>query len=285
MSRQSLGIAQTSYSLELCKRVLRFPVRRKQLMNGEISSVVAVIEPIRDGDQYIIPESSPTWTNLLRLDWAKVTPEQSRYYEEQSREATENDQKIPEGDMPAALQPLLGEDSPFRLRVPPNADPAHPFLPFTAMLGITMGQLGLEENARRLTKNALIQYVRYTSKPIGMINLTGDLLDGEKEIMFARPFAGVFHSVTILVFLPNQIGILVEEDGVATVTISKLPPAIQERWKAAGMVQLRARQAAPVEAPIEIGRNPAAQVVPLVVQAAQKRGPRIAPKAPIASTR
>jgi len=213
---------------------------------------------------------------------AKVVPEESRYYEEQSREATENDHKIPEGEMPEALQAILGETS-LRLRIPPNANQT--LLPFTAILGVTLEQLGLEENATRLNKNALIQYVRYTSKPIGMINLTGDIPDGEKQIMFARPSAGVFHAVTIIVFLPGQIGILVEEDGVVTVTLSKLPDAINERWKSAGLVQMRQKQASPaVVQPIEIGVNPVVPIVPLVVQAAQKRGPRIPPKASVAAS-
>ena len=269
------------YTKRVIDELVRFPVRRKQLMEkGKISSIVSIVEPIRDGDQYIIPESSPTWTNLLRLDWAKIVPEEPMYYEEQSREATENDQKIPEGDMPAALQAILGETS-LRLRSPPNSDQS--FLPFTAILGVTMGQLGLEENATRLNKNALVQYVRYTSKPIGMINLTGDIPDGEKEIMFAKPFSGIFHSVTIFVFLPGQSGILVEEDGVPTVTLSKLPASINERWKSAGLVQLRQKQASPAIVPSAVS-SVVAPVVPLVVQAAQKRGPRMPPKASVAAS-
>ena len=271
------------YTKRVIDELVRFPVRRKQLMKkGEISSIITIVEPIRDGDQYIIPESSPTWTNLLRLDWAKVVPEEPRYYEEQSREATANDQKIPEGDMPPQLQAILGESS-LRLRSPPNSDQS--FLPFTAILGVTMGQLGLEENALPLNKNALIQYVRYTSKPIGMMNLTGDIPDGEKEIMFARPSIGIFHSVTILIFLPGQSGILVEEDGVATVHLSNLPAAINERWKSAGLVQMRQKQSSSaVVQPIEIGKNPVVPVVPLVVKAAQKRGPRVPPKSVIAAS-
>jgi hypothetical protein len=271
------------YTKRVIDELVRFPVRRKQLMKkGEISSIIAIIDPIRDGDQYIIPESSPTWTNLLRLDWAKIIPEEAQYYEEQSREASENDRKIPEGEMPAALQSILGETS-LRLRIPPNAGQL--LLPFTAILGLTLGQLGLEENATRFNKNALIQYVRNTSKPIGMINLTGDIPEGEKEVMFARPAIGIFHTVTILVFLPGQAGILVEEDGVATVHLSNLPAAINERWKSAGLVQMRLKQAIPAAAPpVEIGVNPVALPVPLVVQAAQKRGPRVAPKASVAAS-
>ena len=270
------------YTKRIIDELVRFPIRRKQLMNrGELSKVAAIMEPIRDGDQYIIPESSPTWTNLLRLDWAKVIPEEPKYYEEQSRQASENDKKVPEGELTAELQQLLGENTPLRLRVPPNADQQHPLLPFTAILGVTLGQLDLDENAQRFTRNSLVQYVRHTTKPIGMINLRGDLAENEKEIMFAKPSSGVFQSVTIIVFLPNKAGILVQEDGVPTVMISSLPEDIIQRWKQAGMVMLRMKQPSSEikEVPVEIGQNPPVQTVPLVVQAAQKirKGPRIAP--------
>jgi hypothetical protein len=258
------------YTKRVIDELVRFPVRRKHLMNrGEISKIVTIMEPIRDGDQYIIPEATPTWTNLLRFDWARVNPEESKYYEEQSREAVEEDRKLPEGDMPAELQAILGEETSLRIRVPPNASKT--LLPFTAILGVTMGQLGLEENAVLLNKKALIQYVRYTSKPIGMINLTGNISEGEHQIMFAKPFIGTFPSVTILVFLPDRIGILVEEDGVATVNVSALPQNVMERWKMAGLVQLRQRQAVPED------DSAASNAAPLLVQAAQKKGPRIAP--------
>ena len=171
--------------------------------------------------------------------------------------------------MPAELQAMLGEETSLRMRVPPNASKT--LLPFTAILGVTMGQLGLEENAVLLNKKALIQYVRYTSKPIGMINLTGNISEGEHQIMFAKPFIGTFPSVTILVFLPDRIGILVEEDGVATVNVSALPQNVMERWKMAGLVQLRQRQAVPED------DSAASSTAPLLVQAAQKKGPRIAP--------
>jgi len=271
------------YTKRVIDELVRFPARRKQLMKkGELSRVTAIVEPIRDGDQYIIPESSPTWTNLLRLDWAKVVPEESKYYEEMSRDANDDDKRIPNGDMPDALQAVLGEDTTFRLQIPPNTDPSQPLLPFTAVLGITLGQLGLDDDATQFTKKSMVEYVRYKSKPIGMINLTGNVPDDEKEIMFAKPFSGIFSSTTILVFLPDRAGILVEEDGVPTVTISNLPEAVQARWKAAGLVQLRVKVAEEEkQAPIEIGKNPEQESprIPLVVQAAKKirRGPRVAP--------
>ena len=43
----------------------------------------------------------------------------------------------------------------------------------------------------------------------------------------------------VVVFLPNRIGLLIEEIGVPTVTITTFSELLQERWKKAGMVLLQ----------------------------------------------
>lgn len=237
--------------------LVRFPNRRKQLMRkGEISKVSTIIQPIRQGDQYIIPESSPTWTNLLRLDWARQIPEEPKFYEEMSREATVENEQPPEGEMPAELEAILGEETPLRLSIPDVPDISKPLVPFQGILGVTLSQMGLSDDARSLKKDNLVKYVQVTSKPIGMIDLTNS-----NEIQFVRPMTGSFDSVTIFVFLPDQIGLLIQEEGEPTVKIDVLPENLQELWKDAAIVPLRKRPTTiPKEEekkiPLIIGQNP-----------------------------
>jgi hypothetical protein len=241
--------------------LVRFPARRKQLMKkGEISKVSTIIQPIRQGDQYIIPESSPTWTNLLRLDWAKQIPEEPKYYEEMSREASPENELPPDGEMPAELEAILGEDTPLRLSIPDNVDAAQPLMPFTGIIGVTLGQLGLADDAKTLKKANLVKFVTTTSKPVGMIDLSGENSD-EDAIQFVRPFTGSFDSVTIFVILPDQVGLLIQEEGESTVKINALPDTLQELWREAAVVQLRKRPVAPPpeeekKVPLIIGKNP-----------------------------
>ncbi len=284
--------------------LVRFPNRRRQLMKrGEISKVSTIVQPIRQGDQYIIPESSPTWTNLLRLDWARQIPEEPKYYEEMSREVTAENEAPPEGEMPDALAAILGEDTPLRVSVPDVPDASQPLMPFTGLLGVTLDQLGLSDKATELKKENLVKFVQIKSKPVGLINLRED----EPTIEFVRPFTGAFDAVTIFVFLPDQIGLLIQEEGDSTVKIAALPEALQERWKQAAIVQLKRKPGAavaPVEeekkAPLVVGQNPImakprrrplvaqATEAPLVVaearpptpvnnKARSRRKPRVAP--------
>ena len=261
------------FTKRVIDELVRFPVRRKQLLRkGEISKVSTIVQPIRQGDQYIIPESSPTWTNLLRLDWARQIPEEPKYYEEMSREATVENEAPPKGEMPAELEAILGEDTPIRLSIPDVPDETQPLMPYQGILGITLGQIGLADDATTMKKENLVKYVQLTSKPIGLIDLSGNNDTDEDPIQFVRPFTGSFDSVTIFVFLPGQVGLLIQEEGEPTVKIASLSDALQELYRSAPVVQMRRRPVAatttttttatalPVEEerklPLIIGQNP-----------------------------
>jgi hypothetical protein len=263
----NVGENRVSTSELFIKRIIdelvRFPNRRKQLMKrGEISKVSLIVEPIIQGDQYIIPESSLTWTNLLRLDWSKQIPEEPKYYEEMSRDAVEEPLK---GELPPELEKILGKTN-IRLKQ------SESFVAFQGILGITIEQLEIED-ATKMNKENLIQYVKHTSKPVGLIDSNGT--------QFIRPFTGSFDSVTIFVFLPGIIGILIEEEGNATIKISSLPEALQEIYENAGRIRIKKIKEEPLIAPLIIGQNPIMAKPrrrPLVSRALVSRRPRVANK-------
>ena len=225
--------------------LVRFPNRRKQLMTkNKVSHLSQAIKPIRIGDQYIIPETSVAWTNLLRLDWAKQVAEEPKYYEEMSRLTTNinaaNTKEITGEKLPDILNAIFENSEQYRLKIP-QVNPNTPLLSFTSILGITLDELGVESTATKLNKTNIIRYVSTTSKPIGFIDLTeeekSDQSDNMPTILFAKPMRGVFDSVLIFVFLPDATGLLVEEEGNITVKIASLPPLLQEKWSKAGLVQ------------------------------------------------
>jgi hypothetical protein len=260
------------FTKRVIDELVRFPVRRKQLMKrGEISKVSQLTQPIRQGDQYIIPESSPSWTNLLRLDWARQIPEEHKYYEEMSRENTYEDDIPPEGELPDALKAILGTSTKLRLKLPEVYNESQPLIPFTGILGVSLEQIGAEDDAKTLTRDNLIKYVVVTSTPIGLIDTTEE---DDIKIQFIRPSTGSFDRVTIFVFMPDKTGLLIEEEGNPTVKIDNLPESIKDKWKSAGIVQLKKKIAVPspeseVKPPLIIGQNP-------ITQQTRRRRPLIA---------
>jgi hypothetical protein len=195
-----------------------------------------------------------------------------------SREATAEDELPPDGEMPSELEEILGEETPLRLSIPDVPDATKPLMPFTGILGVTLEQLGLPDNAKTMGRNNLMKFVQVMTKPVGLINLTNNT---DTKVQFARPFTGSFDSVTIFVFLPDQIGLLIQEEGDPTIKISLLPEQLQELYMEAPVVQLKRRPITgrPVEEeikpPIIIGQNP--------IMAKTRRRPLVAnvPRAPL----
>lgn len=248
------------FTKRIIDELVRFPIRRKQLMKkGKISKLATILEPIRDGDQYIIPESSSTWTDLLRLDWTKQIPEEKKYYEEMSRNEEDEDKVPPKGDMPPELYDVFGQDTLLRIKSVPFNSTDEPLRQFSPILGITLEELDIPPNARTLTRENLIKFVKETSNPIGVINLTDEVEDG-KEVQFVKPDIGTFDKVTIFIIMPEEIGLLIETDGDSTVSINSLPEIIQERWKSAGLIHIKKKK--PTYA---IQEEPQASAVPIVI--------------------
>jgi hypothetical protein len=264
---------EVSTPLLFTKRVIdeliRFPARRKQIMNhGKISKLSTILQPIRQGDQYIIPESSPTWTNLLQLEWLQQASEKPRYYEEMSRE--DDDDKKYDEPMPDELKQMLGEHTLFHV-MDIAIDPEQPLLPLLGILGMTAEELGVEEGDTILSIDQMVNYVKTKKLPIGMINFRS-----EPRVQFVTPYPGSFQSVLLLVFLSNGMGLLVQHDDTLTISIDALPDAIRRRWKDAGRVEFE--KIAPP------GPAPSLQPLPLLAQeqpsaAPKLKKPGVAPKA------
>jgi hypothetical protein len=246
------------FTKRIIDELVRFPLRRNQLMKkGEISKLSAIVKPIHYGDQYIIPESSFTWVNLLRLDWTTQILEEPKYYEEMSGDAVDAVEK----KLPDSLIPIVGEDSHYHIDIPP-LNQAEPFAPFAAILGVTIEQIGMEPSDMMITVEHMIQYVNETSNPIGMINVKNS------NIQFARPRTGQFNTVTVIVYLEDEMGILVEEEGNSTIRIASMPPMLVDAWEKSNLPSIVKREPEEERVLMIPGRNP--------VMAKQKRTPLVA---------
>jgi hypothetical protein len=264
------------FTKRIIDELVRFPNRRKQLLkpNG-VSKVSTLLRPIHEGDQYLIPESSSTWTQLLQLDWNKSVPEMPHYYEEMSREQEEEQEQEQEESstvMPAELQHLVGDHYTFHVA---DEMDAGRLLPFMSALGITLEELGLEETATMLRPSHLTAYVKLTQRPIGIIQQRDAT---EKEIQIVRPSRSS-DTIVFLVFLANGgIGIL-EENGSPQLPISTLPAPLLEAWKAAPLVMIRPRLPPASLRPVEPVINPVvpAPTVPLIAPRRIRRPQRVSP--------
>lgn len=79
-----LGVKQVSaidlLINKLIEELIRFPHKRDELLGQRVSQYVKLSEAFRSGNQYIVPEDLPAWSELLRMEWTKKS--ESRYIEE-----------------------------------------------------------------------------------------------------------------------------------------------------------------------------------------------------------
>jgi protein gp37 len=75
----------------LFDEMIRFPKKRQQILTQTVARLGTIVEPLRQGDQYIVPESSTSWLNMLRLEWMAKVPEKPQFYEEMHRMRAEGE--------------------------------------------------------------------------------------------------------------------------------------------------------------------------------------------------
>jgi len=161
--------------LRLIEELLRFGQKRQQIFDQQVSQLASLDNPIRVGDQYIIPEKSMVWTEMLRLEWAKDVTEKPIFLEEMSGALTASS-PAPALDevssLNATLQTVMGADDPATglLRLYPS--PGRGFLPFLQLLNIESDVPDIE--GEELSDTTLTTLLRKSGMPIVQIDLRVD---------------------------------------------------------------------------------------------------------------
>jgi len=196
-SRCALHVPQDSSELfanvplmltrRLFEELLRFPERRRQLLEKQVSPLVTLKQALLINDQYIIPESSLAWYDLMRKDWTGSTEEKKKFFEEMSSVSTDGLRPPIEEDLvPASLKEFLGIETEEYSLYKPELQEGVPdsVLPFLVAMGVYPSDLDLDEYPYELTDDAMRKLVLITRRPIIQIVMTGDDVDYEKYRSF-----------------------------------------------------------------------------------------------------
>lgn len=173
--------------LRLIDELIRFGNRRREIFEQRVSQLAIIDRPIRVDDQYILPEKSVAWTEMLRMEWMKTTDETPLYLEEMRREPTEADQKPLEPVteitvLPKTVETILGAADPLtaRLRVYPS--PNGTFEPFIALFNTTAEAVGLAPGTTELSDDIITKLVKKARLPIVQYDIRVEPFDPAKAI-------------------------------------------------------------------------------------------------------
>jgi hypothetical protein len=67
---------------KLIEELIRFPEKRDELLKQQVGKYQILRDGFRSGNEYIVPENLPAWSELLRMEWKKVSREVPKYAEE-----------------------------------------------------------------------------------------------------------------------------------------------------------------------------------------------------------
>jgi hypothetical protein len=164
--------------MRLLEELLRFPERRRQLLQKDVSTLIQTKDAIKVGDQWILPEGSVAWFDLLRLDWISTGKEKKKFYEELSSQPSGRpsyqEEVGPSELLPPKLLELLGpEDEKVRgIHLYRASQPSEiPLLPYLTVLGTSPDSLGMPDDASELSVDAAKKLVRSINHPVIQINL------------------------------------------------------------------------------------------------------------------
>jgi hypothetical protein len=248
--------------------LVRFPKKRKEILRSQVSKMGAIIQPIREGNQYIIPERGMDWLSLLRLDWRPPEKEVPLYYEEMATAVSAAG--TASNELPEELVELVGTKTHYQL--------------WSAKGGLKGLSSILKEELEGLTLSDIQNYVKKTNIPLGIIDLTKEPVD----IRFVRG-SGDPKEVVVIVSMKKKLALLIDKKGKPTISVNQLEEAILDAWNTAAKVVtattlLRRKPVAAVSVKKAVEESEESEALPLALPLAKTELPSAKTELPLAKT-
>ena len=163
--------------LRLIEELLRFTNKRREIFKKQLSRIAILDNPVREGEQYIVPEKSAAWTELLRSEWSLASPETPRYIEEM-RIPPKQASLAPITDpteLPVTLKTLFGSNDPLTARLRLYVSPTGTIAGLLPVLPeITPDSVGINQDDIALNDKTLPALVKQTKFPVIQYDLRVD---------------------------------------------------------------------------------------------------------------
>jgi len=163
--------------LRLIEELLRFGNRRREIFEQRVSQLAVLDDAVRQGDQYILPEKTTAWTDLLRTEWQATSGEKPIFLEEIRKEPTEQKPlapTTPDTALPVFMESELGASDPLTARLRLYPSPTESFDPFMTLFGTTAKEVGLNPDDKALSDAVITKLVRKSKIPVIQYDLRSD---------------------------------------------------------------------------------------------------------------
>lgn len=229
----------------LIEELLRFQVLREELLKNKVNRIITLHDAVRIEDQYIIPESTPAWTEMLRLEWLKPKEEHALFHEELSGGPTAPAAAVAAlKPLPAELSTFLGItaesplNTPLALFTPRQEEGAPPLTPFLSYFDLSSSDITEDDIA--FSDAILGKIVRKTRSAFIQVDFSG----GAPQILVRNLIqSGNPNPSVIFLYISSEgvPSILVEDPKQpGPLPFDSLPSSLQEILKKAKAVMIKA---------------------------------------------
>jgi hypothetical protein len=229
-----LGVKQVSaidlLINRLIEELIRFPLKRDELLGQRVSQYVKLNEAFRSGNQYIVPEDLPAWSELLRMDWTKKS--ESRYIEEYtaieplSFVAEDTVTSFQTKDIPV-LETMFGPDFFF---IEEGSGSISKIIEDMGIPGTDLEAIGQTPDAP-IIERAVAEYIAQTLKYsfYQLLYAPGNPVPEEPLSVKLQLNIKTTAPFLIIVKLPDErVGVISKSpDTIELVEITKLPPKVR----------------------------------------------------------
>ena len=224
--------AQRFMVRKLLEELIRFPMKREELLKGKVPARIPLVSSFRSGDQLTVRETAPAWSEFLRMDWAKKTLEEPRYPEELLAAATRPAPAPPAQE--AAPAPAVQEPQPDLverwLGAQASAFSYHSLTQINDLFGLPdelfeglltpEGEFADQASLTEFAKDFRYSLVQVDIKPEGATMLVARCAD--KQTKKNLPFF-------VFVRTPDSFGVLSQGETADPLSFTALPEPVKKK--------------------------------------------------------
>uniref|UniRef100_A0A6C0IF33 Uncharacterized protein n=1 Tax=viral metagenome TaxID=1070528 RepID=A0A6C0IF33_9ZZZZ len=222
-------------TVRLMDEIIRYSVQRRELFNNKMEKLVFFKKPIQIGEQYILPENSIEWVDMLRVVWNQPYLEKPRFYEEMSSnkitkvEVAKDEVEVEEvSKLSNTLKSYLNPEDPktnsfiyYELTKEPSV------LPILNSIGVSAEDINVTEDTLLFTNKNLFELREFYKDKASFIqlNLTTSPITSEVSKVPKKKYNA--YPVYVFIIDKQSSGLLVKDKTHLSIPFTDLPTVLE----------------------------------------------------------
>jgi len=215
----------------LMDEIIRYYKERREIFNNTIEKLVFFKKPIliKESSQYILPENSLEWSDILRVIWNEAYHEKPRFFEEMSSEKITKNQVIQEDKkLNNILKSYLNPEDPKTNSLIYHEITKEPsVLPILNSIGYSDKDIEVSENTLLFTDNDLrnLRLKMENKASFIQLNLTTSPISSEISKVHKNKFRS--YPVYVIIIDKQSSGFLVNDKSHMSIPFTDLPTVLE----------------------------------------------------------